>query len=133
MSSTPISVFVPASGVVTGIDPGSGIVAGTPARDESRILVDYEGNRYGAVNMVTFADRVARAWDRQRTRYPTIARAAMRVEQLVKIGEYDAERGVVLLGEGAPMDRESAKQLLADWLEQGGGYDELSVELERSS
>jgi hypothetical protein len=53
------------------------------------------GNRYGAVNLVTFADRVARAWDRQRMKYPSVARASLLADELVKI-------------EGAPMDVEDA-------------------------
>jgi hypothetical protein len=41
-------------------------------------------------------------------KYPSVARASLLADELVKIEEYDAEDGVVLLGEGAPMDVEDA-------------------------
>ena len=110
-----VSVFVPApeSGSLANIKRGSGIVA-VELRPWTRI--DYEGDLYNASNMVTFADRVKRAWQRQEHEYPTIARMVVPAGELVKVGEFDSENGVVEIGHEAPMDADTARDILADWL-----------------
>ena len=100
-------VFVPSedSSSAKMIDPGSGIV-GVPY-DEGRILVYFEGNRHGAVNVVTFADRVLHAASRLAHDTPTGALAAVPAEDVQQVGTYDPKTGTVRL------DDEKA---LARWL-----------------
>ena len=118
-----MNVYVPIG--TTSIMRGSGIVGVEHPTIPPLVVVDYEGNRYGAVNMVTFADRCMIAADRQEADYPTIARAMMQVEGLMKIGEWDGERGRVVLDRG-----KTPKEMLAAWLD----VDELDPkELEVSS
>ena len=123
-----VSVYVPSAFTANlGIVPGSGIVSGfapvdvLPGSDQLFVLVDYEGNLYYAVNLARYADRVAHAWDRQKTQYPTVARSAIPAEQLIKVGEYDTEAERVALGLGTAMDVEDCRRRLATWL----GVDEL--------
>ena len=87
----------------------------------ARLLVHYEGNRYGAANMVTYADQAMLAYWRMRDHYPTVAQAAVLVEQLVRIGTLDAERGEIEL-----VDAEHARDL-AEWL--GCSTERLRAEL----
>lgn len=106
-----ITVYVPDADKLTVIDRGSGIVGTVeawPVHQGDHVLIDYEGNRYGAVNLRTFADRVARAWDRQSVRYPTVARMVVHKQALVEVGEYDQAEGVVRVTNAAA---------LADWLD----------------
>lgn len=125
-----IDVFIPAphSRLRAVIDRGSGIV-GTPAReflgqdgsdplDEQRVIIDYEGNRFHAANMKTFADRVFHAAGRHEHRYPTVARSMVPRDELVLLGSFDGER--IYVAESLCMD---------DWL--GHGWD--PAELHRSS
>lgn len=69
---------------VEHIDKGSGIV-GRPAPD-TRILIYYEGNRYGASNIVTFADRCYHAASRLEQDYPTVAQAYVPAEAITQAG-----------------------------------------------
>lgn len=108
-----VFVPVPHSRAEALIDPGSGIVGDTAGQVEGRILVDFEGNRFGAANIATFADRVSHAADRSRNNYPTTARAALPSEDLVAVGVFDPERGIVHLFP----DRH---QVLAAWLGRDG-------------
>lgn len=89
-----VLVLIPEPG--TGIDPGSGVVAGTPGTPgppTGYLTVWYEGNRHGAVNLERWADRVHNAADRMLTRYPTIAMRNLPAEQLRAIGTYDPDTG----------------------------------------
>lgn len=72
---------------VKHIDRGSGIVGEDPHQGE-RLLVYYEGNRFGAQNMVTFADRCYFAASRLIEDYPTVAQAAVPPESLTQAGWY---------------------------------------------
>lgn len=93
-SSTELVVYVPASPQMAaqlGIAAGSGIV-GSPVSPGGRVMVDFEGNLYGAANIVTFADRVRHAADRHATGYPTVARRFVPAESLTAIGSYHAGR-----------------------------------------
>lgn len=98
-------MYVP-SGLVVLVDKGSGIVgrpapnggaygAESHADDNGRVLVDFEGNRYGAANIVTYADRVYHAYGRMVDDYPTVARNYLKAEQLLQIGWFEPEDGVV--------------------------------------
>lgn len=121
----PLTVYVPRgeSLLRAVIKQGSGIV-GTPVRDwfhnqhedpedaeADRIVIDYEGNLYGAANVVTFADRVLHAAGRHQAVYPTAARSVVKKDELVAVAEWDGAC-VNLLAD------ESAMAALADWLGQ---------------
>ena len=122
-------VFVPIEGsrAWSTIDRGSGIVGQrvralsyrpgtrTPA-DDWLLLLDYEGNRYNAANIKTYADRVKHAAGRQATLYPTVARAHVEATDVVKIGEFDPDTGVVTVGKNAPADENDCWNRLANWL-----------------
>lgn len=75
-----------------GIDPGSGIVG--RASGPNHLLIDYEGNRFGAANIVTYADRVAHAADRQVRGYPTLARRVVRCEAFWHVARFLPDYGV---------------------------------------
>lgn len=69
------------------IRAGSGIV-GT-VQDDGRILIDYEGNLYGAENMKTYEERALHAFDRHVWKgrgYPTAARAFATRDDLIEVG-----------------------------------------------
>jgi hypothetical protein len=78
-----LNVYVPAPGSDLGIVPGSGIV-GTP-QDDGLVLIDYEGNLYGASNIGTFEDRIHHAAGRHIMRYPTVARLLVSASKLILI------------------------------------------------
>jgi hypothetical protein len=102
-----VAVYVPLGRLAASILPGSGVV-GTP-QEEGRVLVDYEGNRYGAVNMVTLADRVRQAWGRHARRYPTVARQLVRADELIHVGWFLPALGEIVLLAGE-------QETLARWL-----------------
>jgi hypothetical protein len=88
-----VAVFVPVAGKLEVIDRGSGIVGDRWVGDE--VLIDYEGNRYGYANVKTFADRCARAYDRQSVSYPTVARMVVHRDALIQVGTFDQDQRVV--------------------------------------
>jgi hypothetical protein len=102
----PVYVPVPGSALATVVAPRSGMVGEPHSRGE-KVLVYYEGNLYGAYNVVTFADRVMIAAGRASQRYPTQAFAAAEPEELCMVGAYDPLRGEVRL---------SDPEALAQWL-----------------
>ena len=109
-------VFVPRSTARLGIDRKSGIV-GRPTQS-GRIELYFEGNRYGASNIKTFADRVYHAADRMQMRYPTIARSVVSEGEVIKVGWFN--------GQTVAVTNESA---LASWL----GVDQIDpAELQRT-
>jgi hypothetical protein len=93
------------------IDGGSGIV-GT-LEENGRIVLDYEGNRYSSPSLAGYADRVHHAAGRHGVRYPTIARALVDPDEVIEVGDYDYETGVVTLY-GA-----EERELLEHWLGSG--------------
>jgi len=90
--------------VGTGRDQDPGVLPGS-------IIVYYEGNLYGAANMVTFADRAMHAYWRMRDRYPTAAMMAVPVSQLQLVAHLLPEHGRVEVISGATLYR------LARWLD----------------
>jgi hypothetical protein len=90
-------VYVPREGSTyeRTIDRGSGIVGSL--EESGRILIDYEGNRFGSPGLAGFADRVHNAAGRHGVHYPTVARALVDPSEVIEVGEYDYERGVVEL------------------------------------
>lgn len=96
---------------VASIDPRSAIVGSPDAPDTAeRTLIYYEGNRYGAGNIVTFADRAMIAAGRLAERYPTVARAAVPRQALLLVGSFTA-------GHGVDVPDASSLIALAKWLE----------------
>jgi hypothetical protein len=91
---TVATIYVPAKEAtrVLGIDPGSGIV-GTTELHDGYLTLYYEGNRYNAVNMRRFEERIYHAAGRMFEGYPTIARMSLPVDvaatELVAVGEID--------------------------------------------
>jgi hypothetical protein len=85
-----VIVYVPTGSAARTIDRGSGVCSCAEA-DETQLLVDYEGNRYGASNLATFGDRVHIAAGRHRERYPTVARGMYPVVELEPVGVFDEE------------------------------------------
>lgn len=78
--------------------------------DESTLVVDYEGGRFGAQNIVTFADRCVHAHGRHVAHYPTVARSLVQLEAVFCVGVFYPEIERVEVGGG----QEAFK--LADWL-----------------
>jgi hypothetical protein len=85
-------VLVPKPGTAAEnkIAPGSGIVCHTDQfATEGRVRVYYEGNLYGAVNLVTYQDRVGQAAGRLVTHEPTIATAVFPVADFLMVGTFN--------------------------------------------
>jgi hypothetical protein len=95
------TVYIPTHPDQTLIAAGSGIV-GVDA--DGGVDVWFEGNLYGASNLVTFQDRVAVAASRMEARYPTRARALLPAGHLCAVGTYDTETGVLDLTDPAAVD-----------------------------
>lgn len=102
--NTPVDVYVPtdfARGVhritnIRPIAPGSGIVSNSDVRGDY-LQIYFEGNLYGAQNIVTYADRISHAHGRMIQRYPTIANALVFPDAMTKVGTYMPTTGVLLL------------------------------------
>jgi hypothetical protein len=88
------TVYIP-SHPHTGIDPGSGIV-GEQLPDGS-VSVHFEGNRYGAVNLRTYLERLDTCSSRRLTRYPTVAQRVYPAGELTAVGVYYCARQVLHL------------------------------------
>ena len=70
------------------IDHGSGIVVAEREWMNPNILVYYEGNRYHAENLHTFAERVKCAAGRLQQRYPTVARGMFPANEFTEVGTF---------------------------------------------
>ncbi len=79
----------------TGIDPGSGIVG--EELPDGRISVHFEGNRYGAVNLSSYLERLDMCSSRRLTRYPTVAMRVYPAGDLTAVGAYYCSRRVLTL------------------------------------
>lgn len=82
-----LRIYIPKPGSLaeTAFIAGSAIV-GTPIGDTGTIVVDAEGNKYGASNLDAYHERLICAGGRHKDRYPTVARWRMRDEDLIEIG-----------------------------------------------
>lgn len=78
---------------------------------DTNLVIDYEGNRYSAMNMRTYADRAAHAAGRQKEFYPTVARMIVPAKRLIRVATFDYEQEQVRC-----LD-ESAVLLLMEWLD----------------
>lgn len=101
MTTQKLRVFVPDEGALAHIARASAIV-GADERD-GHILIHFEGNLYGAVNLVRFIDRVSLAAGRLTRRYPTVAKALAPVDHLVEVGSYDVDKDEVTVTRGAAL------------------------------
>ncbi len=88
-----VNVYVPIGVAMLAVDPRSGVV-GTPQGD-GKVLIDYEGNRFKAANIVTFADRVQVAYGRHNTHYPTVARMLRNESEVELVATFDPQAGRV--------------------------------------
>jgi len=80
---------------LASIDPKSAIVGRPDASDANdRTVIYYQGNRYGAENIVTFADRAMLAAGRLAEKYPTLTCCAVPHQALTLVGWFAAGHGV---------------------------------------
>jgi hypothetical protein len=79
---------------LASIDPKSAIVGRAHSPDSTDMTVIYEGNRYGAENIVTFADRAMLAAGRVAEKYPTVASCAVPQQAMTLVGWFSAGHGV---------------------------------------
>ena len=108
MPPAKLRLFIPERESVAAalIDPGSAIVGVDTVA--SLIVVDFEGNRYGAANLTRYWTRVVTAAGRHLARDPTIARARVPRADLIPVGWFDvATQEITLDGPG---------ETLAAWL-----------------
>jgi hypothetical protein len=116
----PYCVWVPADPAkpwAMTLAPASAIVSGDPGEGAERVHVYYEGNIYASPQLTLFADRVDRAAGRLIERYPTIAQSTVAMRDLILVGTFDAELGIVTL------TGSEATSVLADWLALSGDLD----------
>lgn len=81
------TIYVPAEGSFydSVISPGSGIVG---IEREGSLVLYYDGNHLGALNMHEGKERVVCAFGRLATRYPTIAMmGGIAKDQFTRVGE----------------------------------------------
>ena len=119
--SLPLRVYVPREGTSAraAIAEHSGVV-GTPIKG-GRVLLDFEANMYGAVNIQTFADAVHHAAGRHTEGYPTRARAEVDGAEVVEVGSYNGDRVDIY---------PEQFRTVADWL--GVEEERVEAECERS-
>jgi hypothetical protein len=115
-----LRIYVPAELGCELIDHGSGIVSATSdenigiLRVHDRVHIDhvivyFEGNRYGAMNLRRWVDRVSCAADRLLTKYPTVAVACLDRTTLLEVGTLDPTAGVATLHD------EQCREIVARW------------------
>jgi hypothetical protein len=98
--------------------PGSAVVS--VACSGEQVLCSFEGNKYGAVNMQTLADKAMHAAGRLRTGYPTAALRSFPRSELTPVGLYDEELGELHIERGN-------EAIVARWV--GCEVDDLRGEL----
>lgn len=89
MTTTTFDVYVPA-GSSSWCLPRSGIVG---SLEGGRLLLDYEGARYGQASIRTYADKLHHAAGRHDTRYPTAARVWIDPKDATLVGSYHYDYG----------------------------------------
>lgn len=107
-----MKIYVPVDAFLLGhLRRGSAIVGREIADDQ--IWLRYEGNLYGASNLVNFEDRLSVAAGRLVDRYPTVAQMVVMADHVVEVGSFEYRR------EGSLVITNRAR--LAEWL---GGEDD---------
>lgn len=87
--NAPMHIVIPKAETTLArqIKAGSGVVMRETAQG---LVLDYEGNLYGAENLRTYAERLKHAAGRAAANYPTLARLWLRTAADVEIvGDYD--------------------------------------------
>lgn len=107
-------VYVPHEDAIWSktIARGAGIVAtragewyaAEPTLEAGRLTVDYE-EPGPAANIITFADRVYHAYDRQLTRYPTHKRMWILESELEHAGVFYPQYGRIEVADAAELNR----------------------------
>jgi len=94
-----LSIYVPRPGSASiigrTVKDGSAIVADPSRIAGGRALCYFEGNLYGSTNLTRYAERL-KAAGRLTMRYPTTARSAVPVDELIEVGAFDAARGKIV-------------------------------------
>lgn len=99
---TLFDLYVPASADNLGIDAASAIVAAVSQRDKERVLIYYEGGRFGGQEMKRYEVRALHAAGRASVAYPTIAKSSVERDRLIRVGSIDlASRRVTQIDEPA--------------------------------
>jgi hypothetical protein len=85
----------------TDLLPGSAVVCRAdplwrPLERDGSVLLAFEGNAIGAVNLVDFVDRAICAAGRLVTRAPSVAYGRARADQIRPLARYDLDRHVIL-------------------------------------
>jgi hypothetical protein len=91
---------------------GSGIVGRLTLTTAGLQEVCYEGNLYGAANIVTYADRIYQAAARLVSRYPTMARVTLPPSAIYLVGTFDYGLRQLVVTDQTP---------LAGWLGASNG------------
>lgn len=88
MEETRLRLYVPVPGsqIARSILPGSAIVG---REREDGVLIDYEGNKYGSLNLLTWQERVRSAWGRATAGDPTTARMFVPRSEVIPVGTCD--------------------------------------------
>lgn len=68
-----LDILIPIGEEFRFLLPGSGIVANPTPKADNYKSVRYEGNKYGAINLCTYEDRLLTAAHRLWSNYPTVA------------------------------------------------------------
>jgi len=128
-----VHLWIPALSCPVDILAGSAIVSladlpeaplGGLEQEPNRIVCYFEGDLYGASNLVTFADRADIASGRMIEQYPTTAVAALVVTEIVLVGSYDTDSGQAVIDPARRQD-------LCEWI--GVSEDALDAELQTTS
>jgi hypothetical protein len=99
-----LPVYVPKLAALAMIQPGAGIVGGQRLGHPGKLLIDYEDNRAGAENIRSYADRLAQAADRHLTGYPTSSRLLADPDDLLHVGTFDTQTGMVEVSNGEALE-----------------------------
>lgn len=87
-----LTVYVPAadSALRRTLLPGSALVGSLS--NGRRIMVDFEGDKYGSQGLRTYEQKLLHASGRHVERYPTVARAFVESGDLIEVGTYDVHQ-----------------------------------------
>jgi len=88
MISNQFDLWIPAS-ADAGIAPRSAVVSSCDQPGDTRLSY-FEGNIFGASNLLSYSDRVRCAVGRAIHRYPNLAKSRLPVSMLQHVGTFDA-------------------------------------------
>lgn len=99
LTHRPIGVFIPRDHETEpfcGLLKGTAIVSDRSLLSGGLIEVYYEGNKYGACNLLHFEDKALCAVGRLILRYPTVAKMLVKPESLKQVGYISVVRPMPL-------------------------------------